>query len=110
MTIQEAEYLVFLMFDTDKLGNDSRITQEEIHVELRKSSIEGVSLIIDISCRCFEGQLSINENGDLFLYDDNLDLRSIDMQSELFLWLIAKRFDVFGLIKEEIAVNKTTLA
>lgn len=62
------------------------------------------------SCRCYEGQIAIRQNGDVDLFDEEGERERFINQTAAFHYLLSRGFDLFGLIDAGLDINKETLS
>lgn len=113
MTEEEARELVAILFKDEKHPDD-RVTADEISIDLHPNDnatmVDGdMAVVIEVSCRCFEGQLGVTLNGTLILYDEVGRIERLDNTVEAFAYSLSKYFDFFGLIDSGEAIDAKTL-
>ncbi len=115
MTEDECKYLAWFHMDSEKhLDADARITIEEVDTNIVYGDgglmvDSNAAVVIEISCRCFEGQLCVRANGDLEMWSERGERLEMDRQGESVRYLLSKGFDIFNLIPEGLAIDKTKL-
>lgn len=115
MTEDEALHIAWFNLDSEKhLDKDSRITKDEISANVVYNDggllvDENAAVVIDLTCRCFEGQVCIRTNGDIELWNDAGEKLPIERPAENVIFLLSKNFDLFGLIESGLAIDKTSL-
>jgi hypothetical protein len=110
MTEEEALHVAWLTMDSQKLGDDARISKDEINgnVVYNDGGLmvdEDAAVVIDLACRCFEGQVCIRNDGDIELWNDAGEKLPIDNQAEKVRYLLSKGFDLFQLIEKGLAID-----
>lgn len=114
MSEVEAQQLLAILFLDMAQSSEDRVTADEIDVDLHPhddgSMVDrDMAVVVEVSCRCFEGQLGVTLNGSLVLYDESGNVARLDNTAEAFTYLLSKSFDLFNLIPEGLAIDKTTL-
>jgi len=109
MTEDEAVELVLVLFNTTQL--EENIDSEEIQLDLAPNDgwllvAEEMAIVIDVSCRCFEGQIGILHCGSIMLYDDDGSIQTLQNVPDAFHYLISRGFDLFGLLDAGLAIEK----
>lgn len=67
-----------------------------------------VAIGANYTCRCFEGQIVIRQDGSIHMFDEAGKAENIYKQPEAFKYLLSHHFDLFGLIESGLANIKTT--
>lgn len=112
MTEEEAVELILILTNSNPELED-KIDADEIILELAPNDggnfVDGdMAIVLDYSCRCFEGQLGIRECGSLILHDSDSGKQQIlTYVPEGFRFLLRKGFDLFGLIESGLALDIT---
>lgn len=107
MTETELFDICFVAFNSDDLKGEDKLTKKEFHCEI---ALRGKTFIeAEITCRCFEGGISITNNGSISLMDDSREFQPLGSESKSFLWLLKNGFDLFGLIDFNQAIDAKTL-
>lgn len=111
MTEEEIIHLLWVNNDSEQLDADCRISKEEIiqAIDEQVFDKEHNRWRIMYSCRCFVGTFIIEGNGDMELYDEDDDLQGLENRSESFRYLLKQHFDLFNLIPEGLAIDKTKI-
>lgn len=102
MTEEECRHLAWFNLDSEKhLDADSRVTTDEIDMHIVHGDgglmvDADAAIVMDVSCRCFEGQVCVRTNGDIELWNDAGEKLPIERQAENVRWLLSKGFWLFG--------------
>lgn len=88
ITVTEANELALILFTDNKVKKKNRVLTSEIWTAIKRREQNKVS--INVSCRCFEGSFDLYKNGDIFLFNDNLELQAIENQFMILVWLLNK--------------------
>lgn len=113
MSQEEGEHLAWLLMDSERhLEADSRVSKEEIQTHIHKNDGGNLmdidlSIVVDVSCRCFEGQIAVYPNGDIKMWDEDEKEEPVENISEIVRWMLKCQFDLFGLIESALAIDKT---
>lgn len=116
MTQDEAQHLAWMCMDNKHLKDESyRIDEQEIQVEVVPNDNgcfldDDVELYISIGYSCWTGYLAIRKDGSFYLCEqDSKKLQPIADMAEKITYLLSLHFDLFNLIKDGLAIDKTTL-
>jgi hypothetical protein len=114
MTEEEANYFAWLCLDSKHhLEEDSRVSQDEIQIELAKDDggnmlDADVEICITVNCRCFDGFVVIKKDGSMSILEEDGEITKdpIEDVADKVRWLLSKHFDLFGLIEAGLAIDK----
>lgn len=118
MTEEEARHFAWLCMDSKHhLEEDTRISKDEIDTELHHNDggnlLDGdVEIYIEVTCRCFEGWVSIMKDGRMGVGEQDqpsIEMNPVDDVAEKIQYLLKQGFDLFGLIQYGLAVDKTVI-
>lgn len=99
ITTDQAIHLMWLILNDESKDEDIQITKEEIEVTIVHPDgglmVDGdAALVIEVSCRCFEGQFCIRENGDLELWDLEEDKLMVVRNPEKAYQYLQEKFSI----------------
>lgn len=115
MDNKEAEHFAWLCMDSKHhLEEDTRISKDEIYTELHHNDggnlLDGdVEIYIEVTCRCFEGWVSIMKDGRIGVGEEDQpssEMKPVDDVAEKIHYLLKQGFDLFGLIESGLAIDK----
>jgi hypothetical protein len=119
MTEEEAEHFAWLCLNSPHAPKDfDAVGKDEIQIEFVRNDgglmlDDDVEIYIGVSCRCLDGWISIMRDGRIGMSDDadapSKDMRPVDDVYGKVQWLLSKRFDLFGLIEDGLAVTASRL-
>jgi hypothetical protein len=69
-----------------------------------------VAVGANYTCICYEGQIAVRDTGDIHLFDEAGKIERLVNQPQAFRYLLSKSFDLFNLIPEGLAIDKSKLA
>lgn len=107
MTEEEATDLVL------KLWSDEDIEPNEIDVDVHPDDggnmLDGdMACVIEVWCRCFEGQIGVRKCGSIILFDEVGTVQRVHNVPQAFQYLLSKGFDLFNLISSGDAIDAKT--
>lgn len=113
MTEEEAEHLAWLCMDGRHRSKEYAIDKEEIDIELVPNDggnmlDDNLEIYIGVTCRCWTGYIAITNYGEIKQCEEDSERREpIDNIAEKIAYLLSCRFDLFNLIPEGLAIDKT---
>lgn len=113
MTEDEAEHFAWLCMDGRHRDKEYSIDKEEIDIELVPNDggnmLDGnLQIYIGVTCRCWTGYIAITNYGEIKQCEEDSERREpIDNIAEKVAYLLSCGFDLFNLIPEGLAIDKT---
>ena len=114
MTEEEAKELVWLCMDNPHLKDKSyRIDKDEIQINVVPNDggnmlDANIQVYIEIDCRCWTGNLAIWNDGAFILREEDSDRNEpIPDTADKVRYLLSKGFDLFNLVSDGLALDKT---
>lgn len=108
MTEEEMKGLLMAMVPIDM---EDAPTAEDYDLEMFYNDgglmVDGdVAIGANYTCRCYEGQIAIRQNGDIDCYDeDGKEREKVTKNPQAMHYLLSRGFDLFGLIPAGLAIN-----
>lgn len=113
MTEDEAVQLLQVLFQSPSdVLNEIKPDEISLDLVLNDDGLlvdDNCAVVLDFSCRCYEGQLGILKDGSLSLFDDSGKPDRLSNMPEGFRYLLTQQFDLFNLIESGLAISKTPI-
>ena len=109
-SMTEAEFTELALIIFHHKDTDYKISEDELDIEMFYN--DGGNMVdldvavgANISCRCYEGQIAVREDGSIHLFDEDDKPENVYNIPEAIRYLLSKHFDIFGLIGTALAIN-----
>lgn len=111
MSEEECLFLSWLNLHHWSLKEDD-VTIEEIDISVNTNDgglqvDADAALVIEVSCRCFDGQLCIRRNCNIELWNDDGNQVIGSEQAASFVYLLSKGFDIFNLHEKGLCIYES---
>lgn len=67
---------------------------------------EDVAIGANVSCICYEGQIVFRKDGSIHCFDEDGKRENIYNMPKVYMYLLSKSFDLFGLINANLVMGK----